>query len=532
MRSNFAGKESKMKTRTIATLALLLLATVTPVWAEEKSAAAGPASMIAPFLDEQAFAVARVDLTRLRLEPLFDELARLVPESKDDTAELRAQLSGDLAALVQAGAREIYAVATLNASGSYNRLPVTAFLVVPLGPEAREAAVRAVFPFPDEAKQRIGNALVMGEPQTLKRLAGMKPDPRPALSEAFAAAGETAAQGILLPPAYFRRVFSEAFPTLPNGLGNGPSSVLTRGIDWAALALGMPGQARVRLIVKSDDAQAAQALRQKWTEIAGLLAKREDVLCLVPKFEQIVPLVTPKVEGDRLVLTLNDRQGIDALTAALKLPAESVVDSVRRSRSTKNLKHIALAMHNYHDVYKHFPSPASFGPDGKPLLSWRVHVLPFIEQNELYKQFHLNEPWDSEHNKKLIAQMPAVYRSPKLRLGEKGRTNYLVPVGNGALFSSMQDTPTFRDMTDGTSNTIMVVEANDQHAVVWTRPDDLEFDPADPTKGLRGVYRTGFLTVFADGSANFIKFPENPEQRSILKAFFTRAGGEAVQRYW
>ncbi len=77
-----------------------------------------------------------------------------------------------------------------------------------------------------------------------------------------------------------------------------------------------------------------------------------------------------------------------------------------------NLKYIGLAMHNYLDANSHFPPAASVDKAGKPLLSWRVMILPYIDQDQLYKQFHLDEPWDSEHNKKLIDKMPQIYASP------------------------------------------------------------------------------------------------------------------------
>jgi len=101
------------------------------------------------------------------------------------------------------------------------------------------------------------------------------------------------------------------------------------------------------------------------------------------------------------------------LVAGLLLPASNASRAAAvRSQATNNLKQIGLAMHNYHDVHASLPPAASHDDDDKPLLSWRVHVLPYVEQNELYKEFHLDEPWDSEHNKKLIPRMPVVYRTP------------------------------------------------------------------------------------------------------------------------
>jgi hypothetical protein len=148
---------------------------------------------------------------------------------------------------------------------------------------------------------------------------------------------------------------------------------------------------------------------------------------------------------------------------------------------SNNLRSIGLALHNYHDTYGRFPAVANFDKEGKPLLSWRVLILPFLEQQQLYAEFHLNESWDSEHNKKLIPRLPAVYRSPDRKL-EAGQTTYLAPVyqsaqTEGTMFTGRAQGLSLAAVTDGLSNTILVADADDEHAVTWTRPDDLKYDP-------------------------------------------------------
>ncbi len=189
------------------------------------------------------------------------------------------------------------------------------------------------------------------------------------------------------------------------------------------------------------------------------------------------------------------------------------------------MKQIGLALHNYHDVYKTFPPAYTTDEDGKPLLSWRVLILPYLEEGPLYDQFHLDEPWDSEHNKRLIPLMPQAYRPPDSK-AEPGRTNYLGVDGKQGIFSG--DKPTgFVDIRDGSSNTIMVVEAGDPAAVIWTKPDDFQPDPENPKRGLLGLRRGGFNAGFADGSVLFLSEMIDDE---ALRAMFTRDGAEAVRR--
>jgi hypothetical protein len=122
--------------------------------------------------------------------------------------------------------------------------------------------------------------------------------------------------------------------------------------------------------------------------------------------------------------------------------------------------------------------------------------------------------------------MPTVYRLP-ISKTERGRTNYLLPVGGGAAFDA--DTPTeFKHITDGTSNTIMVVEVDDEHAVTWTKPDDLPFDPKDPTKGLGRFFGGGFNAMACDTFVHSLPWPQEPKDIERLRACFTRAGGEVI----
>ena len=241
------------------------------------------------------------------------------------------------------------------------------------------------------------------------------------------------------------------------------------------------------------------------------------------------------IERTAVGLLLEDHQTVPVINSrslattgvgiALLLPAvQAAREAARRTQSTNNLKQIGLAMHNFHDVYKFFPAAAGYDQQSKPTLSWRVYILPYLEQQELYNSFHLEEPWDSEHNKALIARMPVVYLNPNLPSANEGKTNYLAVVGEKMAINPKQGTGMV-DMTDGTSNTIMVVEANADRAVVWTKPDDWTPDDKNPLAGLIGLRPASFLALFADGSVHLIS---EKTDANILKALFTRNGGEVI----
>ena len=205
-------------------------------------------------------------------------------------------------------------------------------------------------------------------------------------------------------------------------------------------------------------------------------------------------------------------------------PITQAREAALRTQCKNNLKQIALAMHNHHDTYKGFPAAATVDKAGKPLLSWRVHVLPFLGAASLYDQFKLDEPWDSTHNKKLIAQMPAVFACPSGSL-KPGMTTYLGVSGEKSIFNGSQKLG-FRDVRDGTANTLMVVDADDSLAITWTKPGDLTWSADSPLKGLVGHHGDGFQAVFCDGHTRY--FPASITAE-MLTALFTKAGGEVVE---
>jgi hypothetical protein len=190
---------------------------------------------------------------------------------------------------------------------------------------------------------------------------------------------------------------------------------------------------------------------------------------------------------------------------ALLLPAiQAARMAARRNQSMNNLKQIMLGMLNHESAIGKYPAHAIYGPDGTSLLSWRVSLLRFMENGELYKEFHLDEPWDSEHNKALIPKMPAYLLAPNSEhLIADGLSNYLASVGPGALMNGTADGTNIRNVNDGTSNTIAVVEVSDERAVPWTKPEDFTPDAANPVAGL-GVAPNGFLAGFCDGHVQWI----------------------------
>jgi prepilin-type processing-associated H-X9-DG protein len=219
---------------------------------------------------------------------------------------------------------------------------------------------------------------------------------------------------------------------------------------------------------------------------------------------------------------------VPAVLIALLLPAvQAAREAARRAMCTNNLKQIGLAMMNYESTYGCFPPAAVYDADGKPLLSWRVLLLPYMDQEVLYKRYHLNESWDSPNNKPLGETTLSVYQcpsEPELGIG----TKYQVFVDPRAMFTGKPAGVTIRQITDGTSSTFLVVEA--KNPVPWSKPEDLEIAPLnDPTLGVGSKHPGGFNALMADGGVRFIKSGStNPISSQLLQGLATRNGAEIV----
>ena len=211
------------------------------------------------------------------------------------------------------------------------------------------------------------------------------------------------------------------------------------------------------------------------------------------------------------------------LAVSVTLPAIIAArKAAQRNQGLNNLKQIALAFHNFHDVNGHLPTNF-YDDEGKALLSWRVRLLPYLEQQALYEQFHLDEPWDSAHNRPLADVVVLFFTSPK-NPAKAGKTRHLALAGKETLSPGSKELH-FRHITDGMSNTIMFVEALPSEAVIWTRPKDIEFDVKKPFDGLISS-KGQFAAAFADAHCAWLSRATGEDD---MRAYVTPAGGEIIE---
>jgi hypothetical protein len=277
--------------------------------------------------------------------------------------------------------------------------------------------------------------------------------------------------------------------TIKTAISLAPGKLTTAGMVPSSIAQLVEGEIRTMMLMKLTSIAAGVVATGFVTMAVGLLATRG----------------RPTPLG----------QGAGA-------PAQPRVDDEEtRTKSRMNLMNLGLAMNSFDDDRKRFPAAAIL-KDGKPLLSWRVALLPFLDERALYDKFHLDEPWDSPNNKALLDQMPDIYAPVTRKEESKNSTYYQVFDGPGALFRENEGWRR-EDIKDGANLTIMLVEG--AKPVPWTKPEDLPFDKEKPLPELGGLFKGGFYVLFASGRVRFLSRQTKPE---VMRALITPNGGEAI----
>ncbi|HYO23329.1 MAG TPA: DUF1559 domain-containing protein, partial [Lacipirellulaceae bacterium] len=252
----------------------------------------------------------------------------------------------------------------------------------------------------------------------------------------------------------------------------------------------------------------------------------------LPSAETIVKHLRPTVttlEHEENGFHLNSRGslpggsgavGTAPFLAGLLVPAVGSARTAARDAQEQNhLKQLALGFLNYESAQNKFVTDV-FDPEGKPLLSWRVQLLPYMEEMALYQLIRKDEPWDSEHNRQFHDLMPEVFRSPSSE-HLTSTTRFLAFRGPQTLMPGNQQLR-IQDVADGTSNTVLFVQAHPDAAVNWMQPDDLDFNPEHPFAGLSQPAGF-FLAAFCDGSVRRVSLGIGDE---TMKALVSRNGGE------
>lgn len=346
--------------------------------------------------------------------------------------------------------------------------------------------------------------------------------------QSFSATSEFPIQVCVVFPAHIRKMFSEVNVNLPPQFGGGRAKTLIAQVQWMSLGLNIQ-TGEVRLVVETTGPETVEAIRTQVPQVLHALLKtgtaEDSTLELLAQwidgFEQ-------QVFGNRIVFS---RQGGVAAQQTVDLIAKAIAAEripLVQSTAQAKLKRMLAAIDDYHSAKGFLPTYESMVPGSKKSgLSWRVHILPFIGHADLYKEFKLDEAWDSQHNRSLLNRMPELFL-PEGATGADGavppfHTTYVAPVGDGTAFGREFQTR-YANVIDGMSYTIAIVELEPQHSIAWTSPEEYRYDREAPIQKMRFVDgRT--LVGFLDGSVRWIR---QNEAVTTWNALFTAQGGERL----
>ncbi len=198
--------------------------------------------------------------------------------------------------------------------------------------------------------------------------------------------------------------------------------------------------------------------------------------------------------GNKLQMALKKAAGFDRNFAEVLAPVYQMGRQEKQAAlDRESLRQISLGVGRYIEVNQSkFPNYATFAENGTPLLSWRVAILPYIGEQDLYNQFHLNEPWDSEHNRTLIARIPKAYADPSGKSPE-GKTVFRMIGGQGSFLSKFPQGFAASDLQIP-GGTLLIVTVVPEQSVEWTRPEFVPFDPNTFGQMTRELYAAMFCT--------------------------------------
>lgn len=404
---------------------IILLAT----WTATAGAADPRAAAVAPFIDDQTFAIGWVDPARIDLdavETLVRSAAKIAgpspqPGATDEIATAKTMLKAWLDEFKKAGGKDLYLVASLTDLPKSDK----PFVVVPLGPKANAEAISALLfsgrpdgptsgneevpnAYPNMTVAKIGAAVVLGSRQTIERLRTLKPTPRPEFAAALEAAGDAPACIAIAPTADNRRVIEDMIPTLPSELGGGPITAVTHGCSWISLGISTQNHVSVKVVVQSQDAAAAKTLAAVIDKGRQFLSESKELRVLKIDGSRLAGLLKPTVRDDRLLLDLAGDTVRDAVENLLIPPIANARTQALRTVSAVNMRGIMTALYQCGEkhnkqwpesldvlVKENYVQPKSLvNPTRPPGKTGYIYVRPSEELGKQPERLVLYEAFD------------------------------------------------------------------------------------------------------------------------------------------
>jgi hypothetical protein len=308
------------------------------------------------------------------------------------------------------------------------------------------------------------------------------------------------------------------FPSLKNANGKDVEAPgILNGLKLVTLGIYLDPW-RIQMVIQTEDKELANDVHKSILKsiqgIPDLVQAQVEEVGKDPVFKALAAVVkSVSIMDDKVTIVITDFDPYFEIAARIN---EQNQAKAAAALSMNKVKNIATALLAYHKDNGKFPPAATLSKEGKPLLSWRVQILPYLGHNFLYKQFRQNEPWDSDHNKKFIRRIPPSFRESQENL-DKGTTPFQAPVGIATLFTPGGTGTNSIQIINELSNTIMLVKVPEDKTAIWTKPEDWEIDINLSAKDLLKGFTNAIVFACADGEVKAIPLKEAEEKiKSML----------------
>jgi hypothetical protein len=470
-----------------------------------------PHTVVRQLLDEDVAVVAWVDLKQIDLNALpdfFEAIGVPVPQESVDEAKLIRD------ALVELGVERAYLLLSL---ADLESGPEAFVLPVP-NPRSVRLLLKSLMPLDPQLKMferenpEQGSFIVVGRAQQVDQIAIVAGKPSQELETALASVDGPHGIAMALGEKEMGTMFSSMLSFFDDDFAElAKMAEVMSSVRWFSVSGQFPPTSgTIRL--ESNSPESAKKIRDWFTELAAKRIKEQAA---------DIPLT---IEESAVV------SRSDSLEKSLKamLAFRKLISYKSPLGAINSMRRITISLHNFYQAYQHLPPQSLVSRTGERLLSWRVLILPYLDQNELYQQFHLDEPWDSPHNLTLLEKMPEVYKPSSVDTPvPAGFTTFQATLTADSPFGKRGKPLTFADILDGLSNTIWLVEAPLDKAVEWTKPADLIVDAENPIRSLTTANQKGFLAAMLDGSVHHL---DTTIPQETLKALLTHHGLELIPR--
>lgn len=503
------------------------------------------AQHVAPFLDEQTYAVIHAKLTAEDIKgvlnyavdnlqvPMPDEQRKMAPIAIDGFFGTAAMLMGEPS---EGFALEGFVI--LTTADIPEPYPIFVF---PMPDEANAESLNDflenspfIQSFGDLNSSLSGGSLALEMSRAgaiSQRLESMEPFARPDILALLRQSNEGNVRFVFSPPPYWRKVIADLNPTLPKVWGGGPGTSLSEGVQSLTVDLSISEKPWGKATVVSSSPEHAASFVATYQAFLGWVGEQRDTQRILSpeEYEQLKQLLMPTTDGVVTTLEINEKNGkLGHLVEMIK----GLIEAERTDRASldavEKMRRLVVAFLDERNTLRLWREQSFTDDEGRLCVSWRVRLLPWIGNcGEVGNKLHADKPWDGEHNKPLLDQMPPIFsQSPGEQAEaplEPGMTRFVIVDDPVTFFSAQQH----GGDGSGAPNPVrpMFVQVNRESAVPWTKPDVLELDP-DAIEELFNMIRgqETLVVAYSDGHVERRSVPENVEElRELLRSAETAA---------